>query len=74
MKKTTTNKTNTVTIDAQGKRIGRVATEAAMYLLGKKTPTFAKNKVEDIKVNIINTSKAYVDTKKKLDKKYVTFT
>jgi large subunit ribosomal protein L13 len=66
--------TQMITIDAAGKRIGRVASEAASHLLGKKVPTFARNEVADVKVTIINTAKAYIDTKKKADKEYVTFT
>ena len=42
------------TIDATGKKLGRVASEAAVYLLGKHAPTFAKNKVADVHVEIIN--------------------
>lgn len=66
--------TTAVTIDASGKRLGRVASEAASILLGKTAPTFAKNKVADVKVSIINCSKAYMDVKKKQSKEYVTFT
>jgi len=62
------------TIDAQDKKIGRVASEAATLLMGKRTTTFARNKVSDIKVSIINTSKADINVKKKDDKEYVTFT
>ena len=63
------------TIDAQGKKIGRIATQAATILMGKHLPTFAKNKIDNaVKVTIVNTSKAAVDIKKKTDKKYVTFT
>lgn len=39
-------------IDATGKRLGRVATEAASVLLGKKSPTMSKNKVESVTVKI----------------------
>jgi ribosomal protein L13 len=39
-------------IDAKGKRLGRVATEAASVLLGKNTTHFAKNIVEPITVKI----------------------
>ncbi len=46
------------TIDAQGKKLGRVASEAASLLMGKRTVGFVRNKVSGIKVNIINTSKA----------------
>ncbi len=62
------------TIDAQDKKIGRVASEAATFLMGKRTTAFVRNKVSDVKVNIINTSKANIDIKKKDDKEYVTFT
>lgn len=62
------------TIDAQGKKLGRVASEAATLLMGKRTTSFVRNKVSDIKVSIINTSKANIDIKKKDDKEYVTFT
>lgn len=58
------------TIDAQGKRLGRVATEAAVFLMGKNTPAFAKNIVADVKVTIINAGKAYISTKKKNTKEY----
>ncbi len=64
----------THTIDAAGKKMGRVASEAAKILMGKDKVTFAKNKVENVKVHIINTSKAEIDAKKKDDKEYVTFT
>ncbi|MDB5259541.1 MAG: ribosomal protein large subunit ribosomal protein [Candidatus Taylorbacteria bacterium] len=63
-----------MTIDATGKRLGRVASEAASHLLGKKSPTFARNEVADVKVRIVNCAQAYIDTKKKADKEYVTFT
>ncbi|NDE68101.1 50S ribosomal protein L13 [bacterium] len=66
--------TKMITIDAHGKRIGRVASEAAAHLLGKNAPTFARNKVADVKVSIINCAKAYMSEKKQKDKEYVTFT
>lgn len=62
------------TIDAQGKKIGRVASEAAGYLIGKNSIKFARNLAPEVKVSIVNCAKAYVNSKKKQDKKYVTFT
>ena len=41
-------------IDAKGKRLGRVATEAASVLLGKDSPAFAKNVVSAVTVKITN--------------------
>lgn len=60
----------TYTLDAENKRIGRVATEAAVFLMGKNLTTFQRNGVPNVKVEIINTSKALVDDKKKLQNTY----
>ena len=57
-------------IDAQNKRIGRIATEAAVLLMGKNLATFARNNIPDVKVEIKNTSKAVIDEKKKAQKTY----
>ena len=62
------------TIDAQGKKLGRVASEAASLLNGKRSVSFSRNKISDVKVSIINTSKASFDIKKLKEKEYVTFT
>ena len=45
------------TIDATGKKLGRVASEAAAYLRGKHDVGFAPNKVSSVKVTIANASK-----------------
>ncbi len=62
------------TIDAQGKKIGRVASEAAACLMGKKSVSFAKNTVVDATVEILNVAKADVIAKKKQADIYVTYT
>jgi large subunit ribosomal protein L13 len=62
------------TIDAQGKKIGRIASQAAAILLGKHSPAFAKNKVSVDTVEIINAAKVDVTLRKKTDEKYVTYT
>ncbi len=62
------------TIDAQGKKIGRVASEAAGYLMGKNSVKFARNIAPEVSVFIVNCAKAYINSKKKDDKEYVTFT
>jgi large subunit ribosomal protein L13 len=58
------------TLDAENKTIGRVATDAAVYLQGKNNPDFAKNKIPAVTVEIINTSKAMIDEKKFTQKRY----
>jgi large subunit ribosomal protein L13 len=52
-------------IDAAGKRLGKVATEAAAVLNGKNTATFAKNVVADVTVKIENASKMDISEKRK---------
>lgn len=60
-------------IDASNKKLGRVASEAARILIGKNTPEFARNIVPEVKVEIINASKADVSSKKKDQKFYLTY-
>ena len=61
------------TIDATGKKLGRVASEAAQFLMGKNSPEFRRNIVAENKVEIINVSKAEISDKKKEDKFYEEF-
>ena len=49
--------TTTHTIDATGRVLGHVASEAAKLLMGKTTPDYAANKVSDVRVIITNASK-----------------
>lgn len=60
----TTKTKKTHTIDATGKRLGRVATEAATILLGKNDPKFAKHTMADVNVVINNVSKLDITEKK----------
>lgn len=62
------------TIDAKGKRLGRVASDAAQALLGKKSAQFVKNKVLPVTVTIENASKLMIPEKKVLEKTYVRYT
>ncbi|HEY4509159.1 MAG TPA: uL13 family ribosomal protein [Candidatus Paceibacterota bacterium] len=58
------------TLDAENKRIGRVATQAAVYLMGKNLTDFKRNSIPQVVVEIKNTSKALIDDKKMLQKTY----
>jgi large subunit ribosomal protein L13 len=51
-------------IDAKGKSIGRVATEAAMSLMGKDRPDYEAHIIQTDGVHITNASKVIVDQKK----------
>lgn len=58
------------TIDATGKKLGRVATLAAMHLMGKTAAAFKKNAVTGDKVVIENASKLSITPKKFSEKTY----
>ncbi len=47
-------------IDAKGKSVGRIATEAASVLMGKTSPAFQKHLVADVEVVIDNASKVTI--------------
>ena len=61
---TDTQKTE-YTIDAAGKRLGKVATEAATLLMGKNQPDFAKHILTDVHVKIENAGQLDIPEKKK---------
>ncbi len=62
-----------ITIDAQGKTLGRVASAAAKALLGKHAADFAKNVIAPGEVKIINASKVKISGNKEKAKKYVRY-
>lgn len=63
----------TYTIDANGKAIGRVASEAAVLLRGKGAATFERNKLPIVMVTIINASKLKLTDRKLTQKKYTRY-
>ena len=52
------------TLDAEGKRLGRVATEAAKILMGKNSVSYVRNETPDVQVEIVNASKADIPVSK----------
>lgn len=62
-----------ITIDAQDKSLGRVASAAAKALLGKHTATFTKNAVADVRVEILNASKVRISGDKERQKLYIRY-
>ena len=61
----TTTEKRTHTIDATGKRLGKVATEAATVLMGKDQTDFARHTIANVAVVIENASKLDIPEKKK---------
>ncbi len=62
---------NEYKLDAAGKILGRLATEAAVLLRGKNKPTFLPYVTPENKVIILNTDKVKVTGKKMKQKTYV---
>ncbi|MEI6843367.1 MAG: 50S ribosomal protein L13 [bacterium] len=50
----------TYVIDAENKKVGRVATEVAVLLMGKNTTDFKRNAYPEVTVEIKNASKASI--------------
>ncbi|MBA3789084.1 50S ribosomal protein L13 [Patescibacteria group bacterium] len=62
------------TVDAQGRTLGRVASEAASALLGKKSAHYVQNLVLPVEVTITNASKLSLPEKRVAGKTYVRYT
>ncbi len=61
------------TIDAAGRSLGRVASEAAAIVIGKKDPAFSKHQPLQIFVSIVNAGKIKITEKKLVMKSYRTY-
>ncbi len=62
------------TIDARDKKLGRIASEAAACLMGKKSVSFAKNIALPVEVRIVNAKLTNITAHKKNAVEYVTYT
>jgi large subunit ribosomal protein L13 len=58
------------TIDAQGKKLGRIASQAAALLMGKNRADFVRNAIPEVKVKVVNAGKLDVTNKKMEQKTY----
>ena len=61
------------TIDATGKSLGRVASEAAKALMGKMRADYTPNKNSGVKVSVANVAKLYTREKKRVQKIYTSY-
>ncbi len=64
----------TYTIDATDRTLGRVASEAAGALLGKRSVHFSKNQALPIKVIVLNAGKLHLPLKRTQGKIYTRYT
>ena len=60
-------------IDAAGRTLGRVASEATKALMGKTNVDYTPNKRSDVRVSISNVSKLHMRERKRMQKKYTTY-
>lgn len=74
MTKNTKAEPTTYTIDATDRTLGRVASEAAHALLGKRSVHFAKNQAMPITVVIENASKLHLPLRRVQGKVYTRYT
>jgi large subunit ribosomal protein L13 len=63
----------THTIDAAGKTIGRIASEAAKALMGKTSADYTPNVRSDVKVIVNNCGKIYTRERKQKQKVYTNY-
>jgi large subunit ribosomal protein L13 len=61
------------TLDAKGRMLGRVATEAAVILSGKNSPDYKSNEVYPCKLTVLNLGLLNISKKKKKEKKYLSY-
>ncbi len=64
----------TYTIDATDRTLGRVCSEAASVLLGKKSVHFAKNQALPIQVTVMNAGKMHLPARRTKGKVYTRYT
>ncbi len=62
------------TIDAAGQSLGRVASEAASVLLGKKSAYYVQNAVLPVEVEIVNAGQLAMTEKRIKGKEYTHYT
>lgn len=60
-------------IDATGKTLGRVASEAAKALMGKTSADYTPHVRSDVRVKIVNAGKLSMRTRKRSTKAYTTY-
>ncbi len=63
----------THSIDAAGKSLGRVASEAAKALMGKMSASYTPHIRSNVQVTVSNASKMYMSEKKQTAKVYTTY-
>jgi large subunit ribosomal protein L13 len=61
----------TITIDATGQKLGRLATDIAMILQGKRTPAYQPHVLESVQIIVTNASK--IEMAERMDREYLSY-
>lgn len=61
-------------VDAKGRTLGRVASEAAKILAGKTSPAYVRNKAPNLVVKIVNAKSIHIPEKKHVQKLHIRYT
>ncbi len=69
-----TKNTTTHTVDAREKKLGRVASEIAILLMGKNKTTFTRHIPPLVKVQVVHAAHLALEQKKINTKEYVRYT
>lgn len=72
-KTSSTHSVEPIVIDAQGKKLGRLASEAAYFLMGKHQPSYRRHIESGIRVIIDAAAKIDVSAAKRLTKTYTRY-
>lgn len=70
---TTKQQNKIYTIDATGKKLGRVASGVAHHLMGKDDTSFVRHLVPNVTVNVTNVSKLTLPENKRKTKEYTRY-
>lgn len=60
-------------LNAQGKSLGRVASEAAHLLMGKSESLYERHRNADVQVRIVNARKLHMSGQKRQSKLYISY-
>jgi large subunit ribosomal protein L13 len=63
-----------ITIDATNKKLGRLASELAILLMGKDLTDYARNKAPNRDIKVTGIDKLDIDERKKRTKEYTHYT
>ncbi|MBI1999359.1 MAG: uL13 family ribosomal protein [Parcubacteria group bacterium] len=62
-----------ITLDARGKKLGRIASEAATLLMGKGDASYERRRAGETEVTIVNAARLDLSARKRAGKRYTRY-